>query len=71
MVLVCCSRSTQAETDSAAQRKKKLHTAMLRWDPDKFLAAYGGVLLPAERDSVLHEVNQHCLSPIRSKALGY
>jgi len=46
----------QAETDSVAQRKKKLHTAMLRWHPDKFLASFGGVLLPAERDDVLDEV---------------
>ena len=39
-----------------AQRKKKMHTAMLRWHPDKFLAAFSGVLLGAERDAVLGEV---------------
>lgn len=44
------------ETDTAAQRKKKMHTAMLRWHPDKFLAAFSGVLLGAERDAVLGEV---------------
>jgi len=45
------------DTDDVATRKRKIHAAMLRWHPDKFVAAFGGALADDDREKILEEVN--------------
>merc|ERR1711988_819518 len=40
-----CSVSGVVDIDTESTRKKKYHTALLRWHPDKFLATFGNYLV--------------------------
>jgi hypothetical protein len=50
--------SWSGEGDSNETKKKRTHLAMLRWHPDKFLAAFGAALAESDRERILEEVTQ-------------
>ncbi|KAK3265986.1 hypothetical protein CYMTET_25365 [Cymbomonas tetramitiformis] len=51
-----CTVSGVLATDTSAERKRKYHTAMLRWHPDKFISAFGKYLVEADRARIEEKV---------------
>mgnify|MGYP001342543259 CR=1 FL=1 len=43
---------------SSADRRRAFRTANLRWHPDRFVQAWGGLLAADERDAVLQRVTE-------------
>jgi len=52
-----CPVSGMRPHDTPEQRKHRLKLALLRWHPDKFVAAHGDKLRESERPAVLEKVN--------------
>eukprot|EP00854_Cymbomonas_tetramitiformis_P003648 gene3648-4583_t len=44
-------------TDSAIERKRKIHSAMRRWHPDKFFAQFGHMLCPRDHAKIVIDVD--------------
>ena len=52
-----CPVSGVRRTDSDDARKQRLKKAMLRWHPDKFVAAHSARVVPAELPAVIERLN--------------
>ena len=59
------ARVLEASMDGAA-RRRAVQAELRRWHPDKFVARYGGALLPTERNEILEGVTRisQCLTEL-------